>query len=131
MRSSDWSSDVCSSDLLYLNTERGVIFGVCAGLADYFGISRFFVRIVAVIAIFMFPPPTLFCYFMAAFLIPRAPTYHYESDAEKDFWRQIRLKPSASLSRLLHRYREREPQSEERRLGKECVDTGRTRWAPD
>src|SRR3546814_4794072 len=84
MRSSDWSSDVCSSDLLYRNTERGVIFGVCAGLADYFGISRFFVRIVAVIALFMFPPPTLFCYFMAAFLIPRAPTYHYESDAEKE-----------------------------------------------
>src|SRR3546814_16590230 len=105
MRSSDWSSDVCSSDLLYLNTERGVIFGVCAGLADYFGISRFFVRIVAVIALFMFPPPTLFCYFMAAFLIPRAPTYHYESDAEKEFWRPISLKPSASLSRLRHPYR--------------------------
>src|SRR3546814_15915896 len=61
---------------LYRNTERGVIFGVCAGLADYFGISRFIVRIVAVIALFMFPPPTLFCYFMAALLIPRAPAYH-------------------------------------------------------
>src|SRR3546814_10710754 len=108
MRSSDWSSDVCSSDLLYLNTERGVIFGVCAGLSDYCGIIRFFVRIVAVIALFMFPPPTLFCYFMAAFLIPRAPTFHYESDAEKEFWRQIRRKPSESLSRLRHRYREQE-----------------------
>src|SRR3546814_18356811 len=104
MRSSDWSSDVCSSDLLYLNTERGVIFGVCAGLADYFGISRFFVRIVAVIALFMFPPPTLFCYFMAAFLIPRAPTYHSESDAQKEFWRKIRLQTSESLSRLRHPY---------------------------
>src|SRR3546814_11783322 len=98
MRSSDWSSDVCSSDLLYLNTERGVIFGVCAGLADYFGISRFIVRIVAVIALFMFPPPTLFCYFMAALLIPRAPAYHYASDAEKEFWRQVRVKPSETGS---------------------------------
>jgi len=93
---------------LYRNTEQGVIFGVCAGLADYFGISRFIVRIVAVIALFMFPPPTLFCYFMAALLIRRAPTYHYESDAEKEFWRQVRLKPSESLSRLRHRYREQE-----------------------
>lgn len=93
---------------LYRNTDRGVIFGVCAGLADYFGISRFFVRILAVIALFMFPPPTLFCYFMAALLIPRAPAYHYESDAEKEFWRQVRLKPSESLSRLRHRYREQE-----------------------
>src|SRR3546814_17617196 len=56
----------------------------------------------------MFPPPTLFCYFKAAFLILRAPTYHYESDAEKEFWRQIHLKPSESLSSLRPRYREQE-----------------------
>src|SRR3546814_14128485 len=54
----------------------------------------------------MFPPPTLFCYFMAALLIPRAPAYHYASDAEKEFWRQVRVKPSESLSRLRHRYRD-------------------------
>lgn len=93
---------------LYRNTEKGVIFGVCAGLADYFGISRFIVRIVAVIALFMFTAPVVFCYFMAALLISRAPSYHYESDAEKEFWRQLRLKPSESLSRLRHRYREQE-----------------------
>src|SRR3546814_20406605 len=92
---------------LYRNTGRGVIFGVCADLTDYVGLSRFFVRIVAVITLFMFPPPTLFCSFMAAFLIPRAPTYHYESDAEKEFWRQTRLKPSESMSRL--RTRSRDP----------------------
>lgn len=93
---------------LYRNTDRRVLFGVCAGLADYFGISRFLVRILAVIALFMFPPPALFCYFMAALLIPRAPDYPYESDAEKEFWRQVRLKPSETLSRLRHRYREQE-----------------------
>ena len=46
---------------LYRNTERGILFGVCAGLADYFGISRFVVRVVAIIGLFMFPPPTLVC----------------------------------------------------------------------
>lgn len=93
---------------LYRNTDRGIIFGVCAGLADYFGVSRFLVRILAVIALFMFPPPTLFCYFISALLIPRAPAYPYASDAEREFWRQMRLKPSESLSRLRHRYREQE-----------------------
>jgi phage shock protein C len=93
---------------LYRNTERRVLFGVCAGLADYFGVSRFVVRLVAVIALFMFPPPTLFCYFLAALLIKRAPSFDYQSDAEKEFWRQIRLKPGESLSRLRHRYREQE-----------------------
>lgn len=93
---------------LYRNTEHRVLFGVCAGLADYFGVGRLLVRFVAVIALFMFPPPTLFCYFLAAFLIPRAPAFDYQSDAEKEFWRQIRLKPGESLSRLRHRYREQE-----------------------
>lgn len=93
---------------LYRNTARRVLFGVCAGLADYFGVSRFVVRLVAVIGLFMFPPPTLFCYFLAALLIPRAPAFEFQSDAEKEFWRQIRLKPSESLSRLRHRYREQE-----------------------
>jgi len=93
---------------LYRNRERGRIFGVCAGLADYFGISPFLVRIAAVIALFMFPPPTLICYLLAALLLSRAPAFQYESDAEKEFWRQLRLKPSESLSRLRHRYREHE-----------------------
>ena len=93
---------------LYRNTERGRIFGVCAGLADYFGVSVFIVRIVAVIALFLFTMPTLVCYFLAALLINKAPTYHYQSDEEKEFWRQVRLKPSESLARLRHRYREQE-----------------------
>jgi phage shock protein C len=93
---------------LYRNTERGRLFGVCAGLADYFGISPFVVRIAAVIALFMFPPPTVICYFLAALLIDRAPPDLYHSDAEKEFWRQVRVKPSESLSRLRHRYREQE-----------------------
>ena len=93
---------------LYRNTERGRIFGVCAGLADYFDINVFIVRILAVIALFMFTAPTLIAYFIAALLIDKAPAYHYESDAEKEFWRQLRVKPSETLSRLRHRYREQE-----------------------
>lgn len=93
---------------LYRNTERGKIFGVCAGLADYFGVSVFMVRILAVIALFMFTLPTLVCYFLAALFISRAPVFEYQSDAEKEFWRQVRVKPSETLSRLRHRYREQE-----------------------
>lgn len=93
---------------LYRNTRQGKLFGVCAGLADYFGINPFVVRIAAVIAFFMFPPPTLICYLLASLLLSRAPEQLYDSDAEKEFWRQMRVKPSESLSRLRHRYREQE-----------------------
>jgi len=93
---------------LYRNTGRGKIAGVCAGLADYFGVSPFLLRFVAVIALFMFTLPTLVCYFLAALLIDKAPDYSYQTEAEKEFWRQVRLKPSESLSRLRHRFREQE-----------------------
>lgn len=93
---------------LYRNTARGKVAGVCAGLADYFGVSPFLLRFVAVISLLMFTLPTLVCYFLAAVLIDRAPDYSYQSDAEKEFWRQVRLKPSESLSRLRHRFREQE-----------------------
>jgi len=93
---------------LYRNREKGRIAGVCAGLADYFGISTFIVRLVAVIALFMFTFPTLVCYVLATLLIDPAPEFTYRSEEEKEFWRQVRLKPSESLSRLRHKFRDQE-----------------------
>lgn len=40
---------------LHLNRKKGMLGGVCAGLADYFGIDAFFVRLAFVIAIFTWP----------------------------------------------------------------------------
>ncbi|NIA68017.1 envelope stress response membrane protein PspC [Pelagibius litoralis] len=93
---------------LYRNRARGKVTGVCAGLADYFGISTFIVRLVAVMALLMFTFPTLVCYFLATILIDPAPEFTYHSEEEKEFWRQVRLKPSESLSRLRHKFRDQE-----------------------
>ncbi|MGQ9425687.1 PspC domain-containing protein [Gilvimarinus sp. F26214L] len=40
---------------LHLNRKDGMIGGVCAGLADYFGVSTFLVRVAFVIATFFWP----------------------------------------------------------------------------
>ncbi len=93
---------------LYRNRARGKVSGVCAGIADYFGISTFVVRLVAVISLFMFTFPTLVCYILATILIDPAPEFTYQSDEEKEFWRQVRVKPSESLSRLRHKFRDQE-----------------------
>ncbi len=39
-----------ANDKLHLNTEKGWLGGVCAGIADYFEIEPFIVRIIAVVA---------------------------------------------------------------------------------
>lgn len=93
---------------LYRNREKGRVTGVCAGIADYFGVSAFMVRLVAVLSLFMFTFPTLLCYFLATILIDPAPAFTYQSAEEKEFWRQVRVKPSESLSRLRHKFRDQE-----------------------
>ena len=93
---------------LYRNQDKGKVAGVCAGLADYFGISVFIVRLVALGSLFVFTFPTLVCYFLATILIDPAPAFDYQSEDEKEFWRQLRVQPSVTLSRLRHRFRDQE-----------------------
>src|SRR3546814_10836417 len=77
MRISDWSSDVCSSDLL---------------------------------------APALCC---GSEVIPRSP------------WRHQRQRRHQVAAQRVERHKSRiEPRSEERRVGKECVSTCRSRWSP-
>ncbi|MCW8195040.1 PspC domain-containing protein [Proteobacteria bacterium 005FR1] len=48
-----------TANRLHLNRERAVVGGVCAGLADYFGVSAFVVRLAFVIATLVWPPMIL------------------------------------------------------------------------
>src|SRR3546814_6232734 len=84
MRISDWSSDVCSSDLLGANHPMGPL-----QLADFIGLDT--------------------CLSIMQVL--------YEGLADSKY------RPCP----LLVKYVER---SEERRVGKECVSTCRSRWSP-
>src|SRR3546814_8368409 len=81
MRISDWSSDVCSSDLAYLNPEELIDLDLKAG--DMIEITSDAGTIVAAV------------------------------------------EPDPTLRRAVVSIR-----SEERRVGKECVSTCRSRWSP-
>src|SRR3546814_4265822 len=89
MRISDWSSDVCSSDLTF-------------DLMLHLIRSRFGYPLALEVA-------SVFVYDEA----------HAATDAQ----------PLVSLGRLAG-YEPRVARSEERRVGKECVSTGRSRWSP-
>ncbi|NQD36661.1 PspC domain-containing protein [Permianibacter sp. IMCC34836] len=56
----------------------GKVFGVCAGIADHFGWSRFSVRLVTILALVFFFPATLIAYFLAALLLDREHEPHYD-----------------------------------------------------
>ena len=54
---------------IYRNQERGIIFGVCEGLGDYFNIDPVFIRI-AWILTFSYYGTGFIAYLLACFLMP-------------------------------------------------------------
>lgn len=59
---------------MYRDKERGVFCGVCAGLADYFGIDLAVVRVLTVIGFLFFFPATFLTYVALCFILPVKPT---------------------------------------------------------
>lgn len=91
---------------LYLSRRRAKVKGVCAGIADYFGISPLPIRILAVIGLFMAPAPTLIGYFIAVFLLDDRPEDLYDSPEEETFWQHVRTEPSGTAKDLRHKFRD-------------------------
>lgn len=58
---------------LYRNTERGLVAGVCAGLADYLAVDLKVVRILTVIAMLVFNWPMIIAYVVAIFVLDKRP----------------------------------------------------------
>src|SRR3546814_1022681 len=99
MRISDWSSDVCSSDLAY--QEMHVDGGAMA-------------------QVFLYPS--------ALHLAEEAARLHAQRERRVYIIRNARLDPDwADVERRTFSIAGR---SEERRVGKECVSTCRSRWSP-
>lgn len=91
---------------LYRDPQNGIIAGVCAGLASYFGFNRRCLRVVVAIGAIFFLPFVVVSYLVLAILLPVKPV-EVEVDEEKaDFWRGVSNAPSDVFSNVRHRFRE-------------------------
>jgi len=91
---------------LYRNPRRGMIFGVCAGIAEYFGFDVTVTRvIVAAGALFAFP---MICgaYLVLAFLLPCKSYTGTERDTVDPVQRQVRSSPHDTLASVRYRFRD-------------------------
>jgi len=95
-----------SPNRLYRNLDNAMVKGVCAGVADYFGIEPWIVRIGTVFSLFAFTFPTLIGYFILTKVIPPRPADLYETPREEAFWTRVRVEPTGTVSTLRHRFRE-------------------------
>lgn len=91
---------------LYRNRRDSILFGVCAGIADYLNVSRFGVRLIVFVSLFFFFPFTVLAYLvLAVFLKPRPDEPAVRDPNEAQFWQSVTLEPGDTLRALRHRFR--------------------------
>jgi phage shock protein C len=90
---------------LYRDVENGMVAGVCAGIADYFGFSVRGFRLLTVVSCFFALPAIFIGYVAAAFLLPRKPVGMYHNEGEESFWRSVRRDPHFTMDDIRSRFR--------------------------
>lgn len=93
---------------LYRNREDGRLFGVCAGIADYFGVDATVVRVITVIGAIFFTMPVVGAYLLAALVLKPKPGRLYSTPEEEEFWRTLTTKPDRTLAGLQHKFHDME-----------------------
>jgi phage shock protein C len=86
-------------------SRNGVILGVCRGIADYFDLSVFWVRVIAVgLLIFSGFWPVAILYFIAALLMKPEPVIPIDTDEEQEFYDSYVHSRKGAIDRLKRRY---------------------------
>ena len=91
---------------LYRDRENGMLAGVCAGLANYFGLNRKGLRLVTAVSTVFFFPFILPAYIVLAIILPVKPQDLYKDEGQEKFWRGVSMAPTDVFSNLSHRFRE-------------------------
>jgi len=105
-RYDDDGSDERRRNKLCRNKRDGMIAGVCAGFADYFGFDVGMTRVVVVIAAFIFPMLVLVYFVLALILKTAPPRFEPHAERETGLGRRVRAEPHATLSSVRHRFRD-------------------------
>jgi len=93
---------------LFRDKENAVVAGVCAGIAEYFGLNRKGVRLVTFLFA-LFPPFFAFVvvsYIVLTIVLPVKPRNLFENTEQAAFWRGVSNAPSDVFGALRHRFRE-------------------------
>lgn len=86
-------------------SRRGILFGVCRGLADYFDLSANALRAVAVL-LFLLTGffPVVVAYLAAAFILRPEPALPFRDTADREFYDSFARSPELARERLRRRY---------------------------
>ncbi len=93
----------------YLDKRNAKFLGVCAGVADYFGVDPLWIRVGFVATVFFLFPPVFFLYFITAWLAsPKPYSLYEETSDEREFWTKVRVAPQRTIRDTRASFRESE-----------------------
>ena len=99
-----WTNSSSTRYRLWRDTDRGMLAGVCAGIADYVGVEPIVVRVVVVLGLVFFFPPTIVAYVVLAVVLRPKPPALYASRDEEAFWRGVGTAPADTLHSLKRKF---------------------------
>ena len=88
----------------YRDSRRGMIGGVCAGVADYFGFNLTVTRVLTVIMILSFMPVGLLAYIGCVLLVPSDRGVPGREPYDPGFRRAMRSDPGSTLADVKRRF---------------------------
>jgi phage shock protein C len=93
---------------LYRDTSRSWVAGVCAGIADYFGVSVGVVRVLTVAGFVFFFIPAIAGYVALAVLLKPKPGGLFTDAREEAFWRGVATDPPQTFQSLRRKFHDLE-----------------------
>jgi phage shock protein C len=86
-------------------SRKGLLLGVCRGIAEYFDFSLFWTRVIAImLLIFTGFWPVVIIYCIAALLMKPEPVVPFETDEEQEFYDSYVDSRKRAAERLRRRY---------------------------
>jgi phage shock protein C len=99
-----WTNSSSMRHRLWRDTDRGILAGVCAGIADYIGVEPIVIRLATVLGLVFFFPPTIVAYIILALVLRPKPRALYASSDEEAFWRGVGTAPADTLHSLKRKF---------------------------
>jgi phage shock protein C len=91
---------------LYRDKHNAKLMGVCSGIADYTGVSTFWVRLAAVFLFFATQGLALLGYFIAGFVLNKKPPHLYRDASEQKYWQSVRQSPKRTAREIRANFRD-------------------------
>jgi phage shock protein C len=91
---------------LYRDKQNGKLLGICSGIADYTGINVAWVRLAALMLIFMTSGFIIPLYLVTGFLLNKKPEHLYVDKEEQQYWQRVRQSPKRTAREIRARFRD-------------------------